>query len=111
MKKEKPLIKLSIEDQVDGPYSWEGDGCIVIVISHDPATGEISTMDTGLMGRVSDLDLITMLEYNLGKMQLTLEDEKLAAVDLLELISKLRQQNLPKTKGKHLVVPEHTTLQ
>ena len=82
--KKKPIVKLSIEDQVDGPHSWEGTSCIVAVIDRTDQTRDALSLHAGLMGKASDADLLVMLRFLLDKMQDLIEDKDIAAIDLLE---------------------------
>jgi len=108
--KTKPIVKLSIIDQVDGPHSWEGTSCIVAVIDRANQNKDALSLHAGLMGKASDSDVLVMLRFLIDKLQESLEDKDIAAIDLLEHMAYMRDSILATGKGKQLM-EDHGTVQ
>lgn len=101
--KKKPVLRISVEDQIDGPHKWEGEGCMIVVIEKDGSKKDIQRLHTGLMGEVTDHELLVMLRCLLDKMQTLIEDEDIANVDLVEHMAVMRDSMLAQAKGKTLM--------
>lgn len=110
MVRKKPQLKIMVEDAASGePFKWEGTGCVLIMMKRDKS-GNVSDLSTGLMGDVEDGELLMMLRYCLDSLQKTIEDPDIAAIDLVEHMTIMRDAMLADSKGKQLM-DDHETIQ
>jgi hypothetical protein len=100
----KKLVKVTVVDQDGDVTEWSGSGCVVTVIDSNQTTKEVGGMNTGLIGRVSDHELLMMLRYTLDKMALTFDNPNIVGDgDITEILATMHDAMLADEKGKQLL--------